>query len=438
MMWRKISTVALEEYRRVVVTKSFIIGLLIPIVIYGGMAVAMVWIGDKADLEDRRVAVVDRTGALAEPLEEAAQRRNSGSSVFRDGRQVAPKYFIERVEPRGGRTEEQLVDLADRVRAGELFAVLEIGPAYVERAGRRGEDSLRYFSDRPTEVDFPTWLRRELERATERLRFAAAGLEEREVRAMMSHPSMERKRLPELGADGQVQFRDDLTELAFLVPLGVVLLMFFSIQMATPILLNSVIEEKMYRISEVLLSNVTPFQLFAGKLLGGMLVGVTFSLAYLLSLGLSLRYFDAAGYAQPGLYLGFIVFLLLGLLAFGAMFGGVSAACQDLKDAQNFAGAVVIVLVAPMILAVVMVQAPDSGAAVALSMIPPFSPMMMTMRLAIPPTPPLWQLGTAVAANLAFGWLCVWLASRVFRIGILSTGKTPGFRELLRWMWHDR
>ncbi|MCC5808535.1 MAG: ABC transporter permease [Opitutales bacterium] len=437
MMWRKITTVALEEYRRVVVTKSFLIGLLIPIVIYGGMAVAMVWMGDKADLEDRRVAVLDHTGALAEPLEEAARRRNAGSSVYRDGRQVAPKFYIETVAPRDGVSDDHLVELADRVRAEEIFAVLEIGPAYVERAGRRGEDYLRYFSDRPTEVDLPGWLRREVENATERFRFAAAGLDEREVRAMLSHPSIERKRLPERGEDGQVRFRDDLTELAFFVPLGVVLLMFFSIQMTTPILLNSVIEEKMYRISEVLLSNLTPFQLFAGKLLGGMLVGVTFSIAYLVSLGLSLRYFDAAGYAQPGLYVGFIVFLLLGLLAFGAMFGGVSAACQDLKDAQNFAGAVVIVLVAPMILAVVMIQAPDSGVAVALSMIPPFSPMMMTMRLAIPPVPPLWQLSTAVAANLAFGWLCVWLASRVFRIGILSTGKTPGFRELLRWMFRD-
>ena len=436
-MWRKITTVALEEYRRVVVTKSFLIGLLIPIVIYGGMAVAMVWMSDKADLEERRVAVVDRTGVIAGALAEAAQRRNSGSRVYRDGRQVAPKYFIEAVEAREGDAEELLLELADRVRAEEVFAVLEIGPAYVEREGRRGEDYLRYFSERPTEVDFPGWLRREAENAAERLRFASAGLDEREVRAMMSHPSMERKRLPELGEDGQVRYRDDLTELAFFVPLGVVLLMFFSIQMATPILLNSVIEEKMYRISEVLLSNLTPFQLFAGKLLGGMLVGVTFSLAYLLSLGLSLRYFDAAGYAQPGLYIGFIVFLLLGLLAFGAMFGGVSAACQDLKDAQNFAGAVVIVLVAPMVLAVVMIQAPDSGAAVGLSLIPPFSPMMMTMRLAIPPAPPLWQLAAAVAANLAFGWLCVWVASRVFRIGILSTGKTPGFRELLRWMWRD-
>lgn len=437
-MWRKITTVAFGEYRRVVVTKSFLIGLLIPIIIYGGMAVAMVWMSDKADLEDRRVAVLDHTGLMADGLAEAAQRRNAGSRVFRDGRQVAPKYFIETVKPRADAADEQLVELADRVRAEEIFAVLEIGPAFVEREGRRGEDYLRYFSDRPTEVELPGWLRRQVEQATERMRFAAADLDEREVRAMMSHASMERKRLPEVDTDGEVRFRDDFTELAFLVPLGLVLLMFFSIQMTTPILLNSVIEEKMYRISEVLLSNLTPFQLFAGKLLGGMLVGVTFSLAYLLSLGLSLRYFDAAGYAQPGLYIGFIVFLLLGLLAFGAMFGGVSAACQDLKDAQNFAGAVVIVLIAPMVLAVVMVQAPDTGVATALSMIPPFSPMMMTMRLAVPPSPPLWQLASAVIANLAFGWLCVWLAGRVFRIGILSTGKTPGPRELLRWMIRDQ
>ncbi len=428
-----IGTVAMAEYRRVVFTRSFLIGLFLPLVLYGGLGLAMLWLSGAVPADDRQIAVIDRTGVLFEGLETAVTRRATarveGSSRPRAGLRL-------RQVPVAAEAPVDLLELVREVRAGELFAILEIGSGYANSASAK-DAYLRYFSDSPTEVETPEWLRRTLEATTERLRFERVGLNERDIRALMSHAALERHRLPEEDAQGRLHYVADSPEIAFLVPVAVVLLMFISIQVATPVLLNSVIEEKMYRISEVLLSSLTPFQLFAGKLGGGALVGMTFSAAYLLPLGLSLGFFDGAVVVPAGLYAWFFLFLILGLLSFGSIFTGVSAACQDLKDAQNFASPVMIVMIIPLVLAVALAHAPESGVAVVLSMLPPFSPMIMTMRVAIPPDPPLWQLLVALAGNLVFAWLAVWGASRIFRIGILSHGTTPSFREVVRWLGRD-
>ncbi|MEY3001074.1 MAG: hypothetical protein RL648_1288 [Verrucomicrobiota bacterium] len=222
---------------------------------------------------------------------------------------------------------------------------------------------------------------------------------------------------------------------SFLIPFGLVMLIFISIQMTTPVLLNSVIEEKMQRIAEVLLSSLTPYQLLMGKLMAGVGVGLTFSAVYVFTLSLSLRYLEKMDWVPEGTFLWFFAFLLMGMFSFGSLFAGVSAGCQDLKDSQNFAGTLVVILVIPMMLSLVSIESPDGPFAVTLSLIPPFSILTMVMRIAIPPGPPEWQVVLSLGLNMIFTLAVVWASSRIFRIGILSQGKTPTWRELARWIW---
>jgi ABC-2 type transport system permease protein len=185
----------------------------------------------------------------------------------------------------------------------------------------------------------------------------------------------------------------------------------------------------------VLLSSLTPFQLLTGKLVAGVGVGLTFSAVYIFSLSLSLRYFERMDWVPPGTYFWFFLFLLTGMLAFGSLFAGVSSACQDLKDSQNFAGTIVLMLVVPMMLSLITIENPEGPFAVALSLIPPFSIMTMMTRIAVPPGPPEWQIFLSLGLNLAFTFVVVWASSRIFRIGILSQGKAPTWKELLRWVF---
>lgn len=433
---RKILAVATNEYRQVVLTKSFLLSLIFPLLIYGGMFVAAALFGDKTDLRDRELMVVDYTGVLVDGLTEANIKRNRSEYVEREGKQVGPKFVIlsygdgELPEPKA-----LLAELSDKVRSGDIFAFAMIGADYLEVDGGDA-DFLQYYSDSPTFNRLPNWLSSSVRDLVEERRFAEAGYDQKEINLLTSHNRLERFSLAELDAAGNlVEPKEENKIAAFLIPFGLVMLIFISIQMSTPVLLNSVIEEKMQRIAEVLLSSVTPFQLLLGKLFAGVGVGMTFSAVYILSLSMSLRYFEKVQWVPSGTFFWFFIFLLLGLLTFGSLFAGVSSACQDIKDSQNFAGTIILFLIVPLILTMVTVEAPDGTFATTISLIPPFSVMAMMNRIAIPPGPPEWQIYLALVLNLAFTASIVWASSRLFRIGILAQGKTPTWRELFRWIF---
>lgn len=434
---RKILSIAWTEYRNVVLTVSFLLSLLLPLVLYGGMFAFGYFLGDKTDLRDRELLLVDRTGRLADQVIEANRQRNRSSDVMRDGKQSGPRFVIETYAGELPEDRELLIELSERVRGGELFAFAIIGPQLIDPD--LGDGSyLHYFSDSPTFTRLPEWLSRTVEDAVEEIRFAERDIDRRMINQLVSHNRLERFTLAELDADGRIVEPKEENQLAVIfVPMGLVFLIFISIQMTTPVLLNSVIEEKMQRISEVLLSSVRPFQLLSGKLLAGAGVGLTFSAAYLLSLRLVLGYFEKAEWIPQGVFVWYFLFLLSGMLVFGSLFAALSSACQDLKDSQNFAGTIVVVLLIPFFMAIVMVESPDSPFATTMSLLPPFSVMIMMLRVAIPPGPPDWQIWLALALNAVFTVMVVWMAARIFRIGILSQGKTPGWRQIFRWVFRN-
>jgi ABC-2 type transport system permease protein len=433
---RKILAVASNEYRQVVLTKSFLFSLILPLVLYGGMFLASYFFGDQTDLRDRRVMIVDRTGLLFEGMLEANAKRDTSPAVLIDGKQVGPKFILEGYTgPADIGRKQVLVDLSEAVRDGRIFAFLYIGKDYVRVEGGE-DDRLDYYSDSPTFSRLPDWLASEITALVEQHRFREAGYDQRQINLLTSHNKLERFSLAEVDKSGNIiDPKEDNRVASFLIPFGLVMLIFISIQMTTPVLLNSVIEEKMQRIAEVLLSSLTPYQLLMGKLMAGVGVGLTFSAVYVFTLSLSLRYLEKMDWVPEGTFLWFFAFLLMGMFSFGSLFAGVSAGCQDLKDSQNFAGTLVVILVIPMMLSLVSIESPDGPFAVTLSLIPPFSILTMVMRIAIPPGPPEWQVVLSLGLNMIFTLAVVWASSRIFRIGILSQGKTPTWRELARWIW---
>lgn len=432
---KKIFAVAVNEYRQVVFTYSFLISLLLPLAIYGGMFAFGYFFGDRTDLRDRPIVVIDRTEKLFDGIVAANRERDRSSEVMRNNRQVGPRWIIQSYPGTSlPDNRDLLIELSDQVRTGELFAFAIIGPDTLDPAGS-DQNYLRYFSDSPTFDRLPNWLERTVRNLVEEHRFEQAGINRREINILLSHSAIERFNLAMVDADGNiVDPREDNRLAVFVLPLGLLFLIFMSIQMTSPILLNSVIEEKMQRIAEVLLACVSPFQLLTGKLLAGVGVGLTFSATYLISLVLTLRYFEKMEWIQPGIFLYFFIFLILGMLTFGSLYAGFSSACQDLKDSQNFIGPLIMLLVIPLLLAMVAIESPDGPLSVAISLIPPFSVLGMMLRVAIPPGPPDWQIWLSIFLNCAFAFFAIWLSARIFRIGILAQGKTPTVRELLRWV----
>jgi len=110
----------------------------------------------------------------------------------------------------------------------------------------------------------------------------------------------------------------------------------------------------------------------------------------------------------------------------------VGAVSNTEQDAQNLQTPVVMLLMIPYIMSVFFVKHPDSAAAVAASFFPPFTPMVMFMRISVL-TPPFWQIALSIVLMLAAIWFMFRMAAKIFRIGSLMHGKRPTIPEILRW-----
>lgn len=446
MRWRKVAVVASTEFNNAVRTKAFVASVLMLPIIYGA-AIFIQIVANRADTRTRAFALVDRTGAVAPEIVEAARQYNQFGVFDENQKQVRPRFEPEVVEAGPAADADLAARLSDRVRSGELFAFLEV-PADLMEPAPGSTPRLRYHTNTPTDIDLPRWLDGVVNSAVQRARFQRAGLDPAKVAAAMSRVDTDTLGLvdrapqaPASAASGASPAPSPPAEArkidpirTFGLPIALVFVMFITIMSTTPQLMQTVLEEKMSKISEVLLGSVTPFELMLGKLLGN--VGVALLLAGLY-LGTAFAVAARYGYgdmAQPGLLLATVLFIFLGVTLFGSLFMAIGSACSDLKDAQSLMFPVMMLAMLPAFFWSVVLQRPDSPVSVAASLFPPATPFLMLMRMALSPAPPAWQVGLGVVLTTLTALLCVAAAAKIFRTGILMQGKAPSFVELARWV----
>lgn len=218
------------------------------------------------------------------------------------------------------------------------------------------------------------------------------------------------------------------------VPAALMFIMFFVIMTSAPQLLNSVIEEKMSRISEVLLGSVTPFELMMGKLLGNAGIAMVLAALYVGGGFAVAAYYGYANVMSPGLIAALVLFLFLAILLYGSLYTAVGAACSELEDAQSLMMPVMLLSMLPIFVWTAVLKNPASPLSVGMSLLPPASPFLMLMRLALRPAPPAWQVVLSVVLTTLTAMAIVWAAGKIFRTGLLMQGKPPSFVELARWV----
>jgi ABC-2 type transport system permease protein len=132
----------------------------------------------------------------------------------------------------------------------------------------------------------------------------------------------------------------------------------------------------------------------------------------------------------------FLVYLVLAVFMFGSLFIAVGAACTDLKETQSLLLPVMLLAVFPLFFLQQIIQEPDGALATGLSFFPFATPSLMVARIAIPPgVPDWWQPFLGVAGVLVTTLFCVWVAGRIFRVGLLMQGKGASFSEIVKWAW---
>ncbi len=418
---RKVWLVIKREYVARVKTKAFVITtILIPALLIGFIAFDAAFSGGKRS-ETLRIAIVDESGALAPSIRDSLDRNRLSSGKH--------AYSITDIilRPAAG-TPPRLIA---QVRDGSLDGILWI-PANV-LAGTDPE----FVTKSATVFTEMTAINSAVRDALIARRFQRLGINAQAVERLVHTVDIQVIRLTKTG-ETREQGQALIVAIAMVVILYVTLLAYGQRTM------RSVMEEKTSRVMEILLSSIQPFQLLAGKILGIAAVGLTQFLIWAISGGLLAAYgLTMARMFSPGtshftlhipaaLLVFMVVYFIGGYFLYSSIYAAIGAMVSTEQDAQQLQMPVMVLLIAGFILFEVVLPDPNAPAAVALSIIPFFSPMLMVMRIGLQ-TPPAWQIAVSLAVLAATVVVVVYITARLYRVGVLMYGKRPSLVEIVRW-----
>lgn len=232
------------------------------------------------------------------------------------------------------------------------------------------------------------------------------------------------------------------SERSFAGAYGLILLLYGAVLIYGINIARSVVEEKTSRIFEVLLSTASSDSLMLGKLLGVGAVGLTQMAIWAALIGL---YAGSAFAASQGIHgmaslgltrmelISFPIFFLGGFFLYSGLAAALGSSVSAEQEVQQFS----FILISPLVVSVVLLPYvlgnPSSTVSVVLSLLPPFTPIIMYMRICSQ-TPPLWQIALSIGLLAASVAAMVWLAARIYRVGVLMYGKRATLPEMLRWL----
>lgn len=345
------------------------------------------------------------------------------------------KKLYERVELPTGAENDVFEALNQKIAKGELFAYFVIGADPVLKG-----DGLRYASANLTDSDLLDWFSRHANAVVRDKRLDEKDIDKLTAQWVQKPLVVDSRKIGKGGKEEESTKADKARQWA---PMVFAYILWISIFTITQMLLTNTIEEKSSRIIEVLLSSVSPLQLMMGKIFGIAMTGLLMVGSWTLSFVLIFKYlpgllaikfdFDISQIAtDPYLLLSFLVYFTLGYLFYASLLVGVGAACDTLKEAQNLMGPISVVMMIPIMAIAFLAQDPNSRLAVIMSYIPPFTPFVMMNRAAGPPT--LMEYVTTTALLLVSIVIVMWAAAKVFRVGILMSGKAPSFKDIIVWI----
>jgi ABC-2 type transport system permease protein len=430
-MLRRILLIAKRDFTAAVMTKAFVIGLVVLPILMGsgflGFALLRVTQGETA----KRIAIIDHTGITAAAIIHAAEVRTADDKADRTGSQLVPTHFVfEEV-----RADDRLA-LSDRVRRHELAGFLEIGKGALDTSAedRKSSGQVAFYAETGNMGAAQGWLMDVVGNGLRRARLARYGVD-------LSHfdevfrpvPVESRSLITRDEKTGEVRAGRKSSAAESAVPIILMVLMVMMTMMGAASMLGVVAEDKIQRVFEMLLASVTPFELMAGKVMASVGVSITSSAFYILGGLLVMQAMAVFGVARLELLPWFFVYIICQVTMLSAMGAAMGSACSTPRDAQQLAPLVILPIMAPLILIAPLIQEPNGVLTTAVSFIPPFTPAVMLMRQAMPGGVPWWQPWLGLMGVMVWATALTWAAARIFRVGLLLQGKTPKVGELLRW-----
>jgi len=411
----KLWAIVRREYLERVRSKAFVIGTILGPLLMAGMLVVPA-LAARSKGKPLRLAVLDATGELGETVEAALREaRFDGLARFE-------------VQPAASSALASEAELKQAVLEKRLDGYLAL-PEDVIASG----NASYYGRNVTNHIDLRT-LERTVSAVLVARRLASAGIDPTKVKNLTREVDMKTIRVSETGE------REDRGAAMFLA-LILLMILYICILIWGQAILTSVIEEKTSRVVEVMAASVPTTTLLLGKLVGVGGAGLTQFLAWSLSLfAVSIASAGASGAftmpeITPLMLVSFVAFFLLGFFFYASLYAAIGASVNTVQEAQGLVFPVMLPIVLAMVCWPAVLQSPDGPLAVTISLIPGMSPLIMFLRIVVL-TPPMWQIALSILL-LVLGILAVvWIAARVYRVGILMYGKRPTFPEIVRWVRH--
>jgi len=394
------------ELKRVVRKKWFIISTLLTplfVILYASFPALL---GKFANRE-RTLGIIDPTGRIVEEIERVGK---------------GEKFEI----PLKVRRLSSLEEGFSLLRKKELDAVLKVPEDIF--SSRKATLYMRNVGD----VTFLSVIKERLNKIIQRDQLRKIGLKEEVLKEILAGVKIETLKVEK----GKV--KKETMESSFTLYMIFSLLLFMGLIGYGQILLRRVLEDKRFRVVEILYSSARPMEVFAGKLLGVGLAGIL-QLLFWLFLGLA-GYFYASTYLPqfrlPGFMSKFVIFLLFffaGFFLYSTIFLTVGSIVESEEEAQHLLGPIMMMISLPFALSFILFMTPDNWIKVALSYFPYTAPFFMMMR-AIISSPSAVEIGISLLLVFLASVVSVWISARIFRVGMLHSGARPTISQLISWV----
>jgi ABC-2 type transport system permease protein len=415
----KLLAIIRREYFTRVRSKGFIIGtILSPILMIVYILGSGMMFG-KLEKSVYRITVLDRSGekSLYDRAEKILTERNEKSDRF--------ELQYEAITS-DGRLESRKAELQAQMRERQIEGYL-ILPATSLNTG-----SLKFHTRNAADFSGIGRLERAFDKAIQQRRLVSAGIDADKVEQLSKRTEIEA--VDERGEKAGME--------AFLIPFILLMLLYTTILVYGLFVMRGVVEEKQSRIIEVLLSSVRPFQLLLGKVIGIGLVPLTQLIVWVGSFLILTAATAGTAVAMGAVKLPriplsllayFLIFFVLGYFLYATMYAVIGSIVSSEEDGQQAQLPITLTMVFQVMFFSMVISNPNGTLATVLSLIPFFTPLLMLARIAVEP-PPFWQIALSIVLVLGTILGTIWVASKIYRVGVLMYGKRPTLPELFKWL----
>ncbi len=423
MKIKRLNAVIKREFKERVMKKSFLIFTLLTPLLFGALMIvpSLLWMVKSEKIN--KIVVFDRTGFMVKELIDQQQKDDERNAE--KGDPGSPIEYIRPIE------KTEIKNYIDQVgnEKGEIDGVLEI------KSEENGEITSTFYGKNISNIKLVSTLEKKLNSLLLNYLLKKNNISEKVAEELKQKVEIKAVKVEKGGKTKESSFLKEYLKTFFVSMLLYMLIIGYG-----QTLMRGVMEEKSSRVVELLLSSLKPSELLLGKVLGIASVGLLQYIIWIVC-GAILFLFNPLnftstldkGYIKPEEISLFLVFFVLGFFFYASVFAAMGSICSTDQEVQQLTLPIVLILIFPVLILGMILQNPNALWIVVLSLIPLFSPTLMMTRISIMSVP-LWQTISSIVI-LALGVVFMaWLGGKIYRTGILMTGKRPTIFEIIRWL----